>query len=225
MSKAITDQGYSAPNITDDNPEKEVAAGYIPDGYESQAEFLKYARDLYSDDIDYDKENRDMALDDLKFIAGEQWDPDVKAAREGRPIITINTLPQYVGQVIGDRRMNKTTIKVRATKDASAKMANSRAGIIKSIEQFSRAERAYDMGLEDQVSCGIGNCASTWIMLTTTHLSRTFSSTMCRTRWPWSGIACQLIQPGATPVTVSCRIIFRRSSTTRTGPTSSPTTL
>jgi hypothetical protein len=157
MSKAITDQGYSAPNITDDNPEKEVAAGYIPDGYESQAEFLKYARDLYSDDIDYDKENRDMALDDLKFIAGEQWDPDVKAAREGRPIITINTLPQYVGQVIGDRRMNKTTIKVRATKDASAKMANSRAGIIKSIEQFSRAERAYDMGLEDQVSCGIGN--------------------------------------------------------------------
>jgi hypothetical protein len=155
--KAITDQGYSAPNVTDDNPEKEVAPGYVPDGYEDKAAFLKYARELYSDDIKYDKENRDMALDDLKFIAGDQWDPDVKAAREGRPTITINTMPQYVGQVIGDRRMNKTTIKVRATKDATAKMANSRAGIIKSIEQFSRAERAYDMGLEDQVSCGIGN--------------------------------------------------------------------
>jgi hypothetical protein len=145
--KAITDQGYSAPNVTDDNPEKEVAPGYVPDGYESQAEFLKYARDLYSDDIEYDKENRDMALDDLKFIAGEQWDPDVKAARKGRPIITINTLPQFVGQVIGDRRLNKTTIKVIATKDASAEMAQTRSGIIKSIEATSRAERAYDMAL------------------------------------------------------------------------------
>jgi hypothetical protein len=155
--KSITDQGYSAPNVTDDNPEKEVAADYVPEGYESQAEFLKYARDLYTVDIEYDKENRDMALDDLKFIAGDQWDPDVKAAREGRPIITINTLPQYVGQVIGDRRMNKTNIKIVASRDATAEMAQTRSGIIKAIEQNSRAERSYDMALEDQVSCGIGN--------------------------------------------------------------------
>lgn len=152
-----TGAGYSAPNITDDNPEKEVAPDYVPEGYESAEEFLKYARELYQADLDYDKENRDMALDDLKFIAGEQWDPEVKAARKGRPIITINTLPQFVGQVIGDRRMNKTSIKVVATKDASAEMAQTRSGIIKSIEATSRAERAYDMGLEDQVSCGIGN--------------------------------------------------------------------
>lgn len=156
-SGGTSGEGYSAPNMTDDDPEKEVAPDYVPDGYDSAEEFLKYARELYQLDLDYDKENRDMALDDLKFIAGEQWDPAVKAARKGRPIITINTLPQFVGQVIGDRRMNKTTIRIIPTKDASDEMAQTRSGIIRSIEQASRAERAYDMGLEDQVSCGIGN--------------------------------------------------------------------
>jgi hypothetical protein len=96
-------------------------------------------------------------LEDLKFIAGEIWDPAVLAARAGRPCIKINNLPQFIGQVIGDRRMNKTAIKLRPLKDATAKEAQNRAGIIKGIEHRSRAERVYDNGLENQVSCGIGN--------------------------------------------------------------------
>lgn len=147
----------AAPIIDDQHPEEPVDETYIPEGYESVAKFLERARKLYSADADYDKTNRDMALEDLQFIAGDIWDPVVEAAREGRPCMKINSLPQFIGQVIGDRRMNKTSIKLRPLKDASAKEAQRRAAIIKGIEHRSRAERVYDKGLENQVSCGIGN--------------------------------------------------------------------
>lgn len=145
--------------------------GYVPEGWETprsgrdeeswdgQSEFLKYARDLYAADAAYDKDNRDNALEDLKFLAGDQWDDVVAQDRKdkGRPCLTINVLPQFVGQVIGDRRLNKTSIKVTAVKDATMAEAEVRSGLIKSIEANSRAERVYDAVCEDQVSCGIGN--------------------------------------------------------------------
>lgn len=146
-----------APVVGDAKPEEGTEEGYVPEGFETVEEFLSYARETYQADYDYDKENRDMALEDLEFVAGKQWDPLVEAAREGRPIITVNTLPQQIGQVIGDRRMNKTAIKVRPTKDATMEMAQARSGLIKSIEHLSRADRVYDSALESQVSCGVGN--------------------------------------------------------------------
>jgi len=157
MASAYKEDGYLAPIVDDDNPEEAVDPLYVPEGFKTVEDYLEYVRKTYQDDYDYDKENRDMALDDLKFIAGEIWDPAVEAAREGRPCPKINTLPQYIGQVIGDRRMNKTSIKLRPAKDATAKEAQIRAGIIKGIEYRSKADRVYDQGLDNQVSCGIGN--------------------------------------------------------------------
>lgn len=133
--------------------------GYRPEGFKDQEEFLTYARKLFSDDVGYDRQNRDWALEDLKFAAGDQWDPEVLADRidRGRPCLTINVLPQFIGQVIGDRRLNKTTIRVRPFKDGSQTVADVRSGLIKSIEAYSRADRVYDAVCEDQVTCGIGN--------------------------------------------------------------------
>lgn len=130
---------------------------YVPDGWESAEEFLADVVKKFEEDVQYDKDNRDWALEDLQFTAGDQWDPQVKAAREAaqRPCLTINVLPQFVGQVIGDRRMNKTSIKVRPLKDGTMQVADVRSGLIKSIEAYSRAERAYDAACEDQVTCGI----------------------------------------------------------------------
>jgi hypothetical protein len=133
--------------------------GYVPDGYANVEEFLEYMRKEFDADVAYDRENRDWALEDLKFAAGDQWDETVKAAREAkmRPCLTINVLPQFIGQVIGDRRLNKTAIKVRPIKDATQDVADIRSGIIKGIEMHSRAERVYDAACEDQVTCGISN--------------------------------------------------------------------
>lgn len=131
---------------------------YVPEGYETQEEYLDYVRKMYRSDSQYDEENRSWAIEDLEFAAGDQWDPAVKKEREDsyRPCMTINVLPQFIGQVIGDRRINQTTIKVRPIKDGTQKEAEIRSGLIKSIEAYSRAERAYDAACEDQVTCGIG---------------------------------------------------------------------
>lgn len=132
---------------------------YTPEGWNSPGEFLEHIIKLYRDDELYDHDNRLWALEDLQFLAGDQWDPEIKKMRQDkmRPCLTINDLPQYVGQVVGDRRMNKTSIKVRPFKDGTQVVADVRSGIIKSIEAYSRAERVYDAACEDQVACGISN--------------------------------------------------------------------
>lgn len=132
---------------------------YVPEGYESANEFLTEAIEEFTADVSYDRPNRDAALDDLRFLGMDQWDPTVRAQREaqGRPCLTIDVLTQFVGQVIGDRRINETAIKVRPRTNATQEEADARSGIIKSIEAYSRAERVYDAAGEDMVSCGIGN--------------------------------------------------------------------
>lgn len=132
---------------------------YVPEGFESQQDFIDYAIKLYDSDTRYDQKNREWALEDLQFAAGDQWDERVKQDRLAnlRPCLTINVLPQFIGQVVGDRRMNKVEIKVKPFRYGTQEVAEVRSGIIKSIELYSRAERAYDMACEDQVTCGIGN--------------------------------------------------------------------
>jgi mRNA-degrading endonuclease YafQ of YafQ-DinJ toxin-antitoxin module len=125
--------------------------------FEDEAAFLEHYVKTYTNDLDADKHNLDEAKEDLRFIYVDQWDPAVRAQREkdGRPCITVNTLPQFIGQVIGDRRINKTAVKVLPSTNASVDEAEVRTGLIRSIENFSRADRVYDTCCEDQVGAGI----------------------------------------------------------------------
>jgi hypothetical protein len=145
--------------LNEDLADDAEPVGYVPTGFKDADEFLKHVRDEFAADASYDRINREQALEDLKFIAGDQWDATAKANREakGRPCLTINVLPQFVGQVMGDRRMNKTSIKISPDRDGTCEEAEIRSGLIKGIESNSRAERVYDAALEDQVSCGISN--------------------------------------------------------------------
>lgn len=139
----------------------------LPDGYENEAEFLREARELFQSDLDADRINRLAALDDLKFACnyqagdglqhGAQWDSAVVAQREGRPCLTTNVLPQYIGQVIGDNRINRPAIKVRPAEDADEDLAEVRAGLIRSIEYQSGAQEIYAHALQGQATCGIGH--------------------------------------------------------------------
>lgn len=158
----------TAPRVQMDNVQGRVdadservdpMADYVPDGFKDANEFLDMARQEFTADAAYDRANRDAALDDLRFLGMDQWDPVVRAARErqGRPCLTINVLPQFIGQVVGDRRINETAIRVRPKTSGTIEEADARSGLIKSIEAYSRAERVYDALCEDQVSCGISN--------------------------------------------------------------------
>lgn len=129
-----------------------------PKGYDSVEVFLKEARERFQEGVDADRENREMALDDQRFIAGDQWDETVKAKRLGkRPVLTINTLPQYLGQVVGDMLMNRPSIKVRPSEVGDKNVADVRQGLIRYIENRNNAEQVYVGAGESQVGCGIGH--------------------------------------------------------------------
>jgi len=125
-------------------------------------DFIKDVRELWSFANEADRDNREEAIEDLKFAAGEQWDEAVRNYRESSgpfplPCLTINTLPQFIGQVIGDRRANATAIKVLPREDGDATIAEVRSELIRSIELQSRADRVYANTFEQAVTCGVGN--------------------------------------------------------------------
>ena len=62
--------------------------------------------------VDDEKAIRDEALTDLKFVAGEQWDPALKQQRDNanRPALTFNRCHTFVQQVSNEARQNKPQI-------------------------------------------------------------------------------------------------------------------
>lgn len=136
--------------------EGEAAKSYVPEGFESQGEFLADMREQYRADVDFDRENREQAEDDKKFAAGEQWDPIVLEQRKGLPCLVINSIPQFTAQLVGDWRESRKAIKVLPTNDEDTDVASVRADIIRSIEAQSRADRVYDTAFESLVQCGDG---------------------------------------------------------------------
>ena len=63
-------------------------------------------------------------IDDQRFAAGDQWPDDVKTMRAGRPMQTINRLPAFIDQIIGDARQNKVAIKVLLERMAMSRLQN-----------------------------------------------------------------------------------------------------
>ena len=125
-----------------------------------ESDILSEARDRYQDAVDHDAENREEMLDDLRFCAGEQWDPTEKREREaqGRPCLTINRMPQFVRQVTGDIRANRPSIRVLPVDDgADPDTAEVYNGLVRHIESQSDAATAYQMASESAASGGLGH--------------------------------------------------------------------
>ena len=121
---------------------------------------LDLARKRYTRAMEHERENIQLAYDDLEFMAGRQWPDDVKNERtsEGRPVLTVNQMPQFVHQVTGDIRQMKPAIKVVAVDDqADPKLADLRQGMIRYIENRSDATGIYFQGADSQVACGVGH--------------------------------------------------------------------
>ena len=131
-----------------------VSESYIPEGFESQEEFVTDMRKQYMDDVNYDRINRFEAMDDLRFAAGEQWDPVVLAQRKSLPCLVINTIPQFTAQLVGDWRESRKAIKIVASNDSDVDVADIREDLVRNIEMQSRADRAYDQAFESMIQCG-----------------------------------------------------------------------
>jgi hypothetical protein len=112
-----------------------------------------------------DDHNRIAAIDDLRFLNGDQWDDREKKRRsdKGRPALTLNFLPKFVDQVVGDMLHNTPTIKITPVdSQGDINIAKIRQGIISSIEYLSNSKGIYGYAAKQMVSCGYG----AWRILT-----------------------------------------------------------
>jgi hypothetical protein len=146
-------QNLRRPDLIDVEP---VSKKYIPEGFKSAEEFIDDMRAQYQHDVDFDRINRYEAMDDLRFSAGEQWDPVVLLQRKNLPCLVINTIPQFTAQLVGDWRESRKAIKVIPSNDDDVDIASIREDLIRNIEMVSRADRSYDQAFESMVQCGDG---------------------------------------------------------------------
>lgn len=133
-----------------------VSPKYVPEGFKTKEDFLEDMRETYALDFEYDRVNREQAIEDKKFTAGEQWDPIVLEQRKGLPCLVINSVPQFVAQLVGDWRENKRAVKVLPSENGDQDIADIRADLIRSIETRSCSNRVFDNAFESAVQCGDG---------------------------------------------------------------------
>lgn len=131
----------------------------IDKGADKADAIVKAALRLHDAAYEREQENITEGYDDLEFRAGNQWPESVAQEREdeGRPVETINQIPQYVRQVTGDMRQMRPAIKVvPVDEEASDEGAESMAGVVRYIENRSDAPGIYFQGADSQVACGVG---------------------------------------------------------------------
>ena len=89
-----------------------------PDSQKTE-ERLQLARERAVSAIQAWKHNFDAAQEDVVFLAGTQWPEAIRKQREdeGRPCLTLNKLPQYIDQVLGDQLQNRPAIHVHPVED------------------------------------------------------------------------------------------------------------
>lgn len=133
----------------------------LPEGFEDETDFTRYAVQTYNDDTTADFLNTQAMVDDARFLIGKQWDIETERKRLAakKPVMTINRLPAYIGQIMGNRLLNETVIKVIPDEGGTKEKARIRQGLIRGIEKQSRAETAYDMALQNSLVGGLGNFA------------------------------------------------------------------
>jgi hypothetical protein len=102
---------------------------------------------------------RKLALEDLKFRAGgdEQWPAEVLSERrgDGRPCLTLNTLPASERQILNEQRQNRPAVKVHPVDDAAdIDTAKVIQGVIRHIEVDSSSDFADDTATAFAVRTG-----------------------------------------------------------------------
>lgn len=140
-----------------DGMTKEVKAGGT-----NNADVLATAKERFALSLERSAHNREKMKDDIKFAAASpddpwQWAPQDQLSRKGRPMLTINKMPQHVRQVTNDIRMNRPSIRYRPADDkADPEAADILMGLARHIEANSDADIAYDTAAEHQVVHGLG---------------------------------------------------------------------
>lgn len=125
-------------------------------------EILATARKRFERSLERSDHNRKKMRDDIRFAAASpddpwQWLDEDQKGRKGRPMLTINKMPQHIRQVTNDIRQNRPSIRYRPADDgADVEVADILMGLVRHIEANSDADIAYDTASEHQVTHGLG---------------------------------------------------------------------
>lgn len=129
-----------------------------PPGFDSEDDFLDDMRSKYEWGYGFNEHNILAGKEDAKFTVGNQWDPVVEQRRKDqkKPVLTFNRLVAFMAQLVGNRLMNETEIRVFPDKAGTKEIATIREGLIRSIFKNSNADFARDEAGKYQVVCGEG---------------------------------------------------------------------
>jgi hypothetical protein len=146
-------------------------------------DFIELARKRFQQAEEADEQQRERELADLQFYAGEQWDPNVRSAREGqssnqnsnnsgtgsapavppRPTYTINKVREPVRQVLNQERQADLGVEIAAADDfgsgspgISPEEIELREGLVRRIQRESQAADARSWAFQRAVIAGRG---------------------------------------------------------------------
>src|SRR5207244_4511032 len=118
---------------------------------------LREIVDRVAEAYEHEKENLDAAYDDLAKLAGEQWPSYARTARKGRPMLTVNLLPQFTRQITGDIRLGAFSMRViPADGEARKEVSEILSGMIRYIQNRSEAKAAFAVAADQMAACGAG---------------------------------------------------------------------
>jgi len=129
----------------------------------SDDDILTRARERFRLAEDAEAQIRKDARDDLRFCAGDQWDSVDKGRRETgsplnrRPCLVFNKLIGPLNQTANEARMNTAGIQVHPVDSATdPDTADVIEGMIRHIEQVSKADEVYETALEQSTAGSFG---------------------------------------------------------------------
>ncbi len=144
--------------IAQDMTEQKKSTVRVPAGFDDEDSFLDEMRRRYEWGYGFNEHNILAGKEDAKFTVGNQWDPVVEQRRKDakKPVLTFNRLVAFMAQLVGNRLMNETEIRVHPDKAGTKEIATIREGLIRSIFKNSHADFARDEAGKYQVVCGEG---------------------------------------------------------------------
>lgn len=127
-------------------------------------DIIEDCRDALRIQLDLEDMEREKMRDDLLFCTLDQWPKEIRNDREDvnqeggpRPCLTIDKINQYIVQVVNDMRQGRPGINIRPMDDAAdVQTAKILKGIIRNIEDQSKADIAYATAGESAAKIGLG---------------------------------------------------------------------
>ncbi|MCY4259033.1 MAG: portal protein [Rhodobacteraceae bacterium] len=143
--------------MADESPWENENDRILKECVKNMDEASSYWRDLY-----------DVGRQDLEFLYEEQWPDEAKIARQNRPMLTLNQLPQYIFGVVNQARRTKFDINVKQIAGKNLKMFDQETlnkpytrsqimeGLVRDIEYRSKAHDKYCTALQHSCESGLG---------------------------------------------------------------------